>query len=137
MSEELPRLTPEMREELSKALVAAFMKDWDEELDKLKEVRKVTLTRGFVTNSFFFTVEDGYPGPGPAGEVLRVVSTTHNRDWYCYAKPDQVEEAKALLIEQAGKDLEKDLKLFEEFEKQYLIKRLGKDKNSNALKNDH
>lgn len=135
MSEELPRLTPEMRDKISEALVAAFMKDWDEKFEILKKVRKVTLARGFVTNGFFFTVEDGYPGP--ACEMLKVVSINHNSGWYCYAQPDQVEEAKTVLIEKAGKDLEEDLKLFEEFEKQYLIERLGKDKNSNALENDH
>lgn len=69
--------------------------------------------------------------------MLKVVSINNNSGWYCYAQPDQVEEAKTALLEKAGKDLENDLKLFEEFEKKYLIERLGKDKNSNALENDH
>ena len=131
----IPRITPEMRDKLSEALVAAFMKDWDEKAEELKKVRKVTLRRGFITNGFYFMVEDGYPGP--ACEMLSVIYSTNNCCWYCYAQPDQVEEAKTVLIEKAGKDLEEDLRLFEEFEKQYLIERLGKDKNSNALKNDN
>lgn len=64
MSEELPRLTLEMRDKLSEALVAAFMKDWDEKAERLKKTVKVVLSRGLVSDSFFFVIEDGYPGLG-------------------------------------------------------------------------